>query len=143
MSPQPRPQRPRRSATQSLLSIVLALDAILVFFVMMTAFGLDLLPPAIVFGAGIALIVVLALAGRVVARPRGIWVGHALQVVLIALGFLIPTMFFVGALFAALWLYCFFAGRRLDRRNAALFSEEQAGPADSHRSDPSSPTTQE
>ena len=31
--------RPRRSATQSLLSIVLALDAVLVFFVMMTAFG--------------------------------------------------------------------------------------------------------
>jgi hypothetical protein len=114
-----------------------------VFFVMMTSFGLDLLPPAIVFSAGIALIVILALAGRVVAKPWGLWVGHALQLVLIALGFVIPAMFFVGALFAALWLYCFFAGRRLDRRNAALFAEDAADASDSPRSDPSSPNTQE
>lgn len=110
--------RPRRSATQTLLSIVLALDAVLVFFVMMTAFGLHLLPPGIVFGVGVALIVVLAATGRLVSRPWGVWIGHALQVLLIALGFVLPAMFFVGALFAALWVYCFFAGRRLDRRNA-------------------------
>jgi hypothetical protein len=122
--------RPRRSATQSLLSIVLALEAILVFFLMMTAFGLDLLPPAVVFGAGIALIVVLAAAGRVVSKPWGVWFGHALQVVLIALGFLLPAMFFVGAVFAALWIYCFLAGRRLDRRNEAIIRSQS--PDSSH-----------
>jgi hypothetical protein len=112
--------RPRRSATESLLSIVLTLDALLVFFVMMTAFGLNLLPPAVVFGGGIALIVVLAATGRFVKHPWGVRAGHALQLVLIALGFLLPAMFFVGALFAALWIFCFVAGRRLDRRNAAI-----------------------
>ncbi|HEU4807369.1 MAG TPA: DUF4233 domain-containing protein [Homoserinimonas sp.] len=122
--------RRKRSATQSLLSIVLALDAILVFFVMMTAFGLHLLPPGVVFGVGIALIVALAATGRLVAKPWGVWIGHALQVLLIALGFVLPTMFFVGSLFAALWIYCFIAGRRLDRRNAAT--------AHSGASDPSS-----
>jgi hypothetical protein len=118
--------RPRRSATQSLLSIVLGLEAILVFFLMMTAFGLDLLPPGVVFGAGIALIVVLAATGRLVAKPWGLWVGHALQVLLIALGFVLPTMFFVGAVFAALWIYCFFAGRRLDRRNEAIIRSQSS-----------------
>jgi energy-coupling factor transporter transmembrane protein EcfT len=112
--------RPRRSATQSLLSIVLALDALVVFFLMLTVFGLHMFPPGFVFGAGIALIVVLAVTGRLVAKPWGIWLGHALQVLLIALGFVIPTMFFVGCLFAALWIYCFIAGRRLDRRNDAI-----------------------
>lgn len=119
-----KPPRPRRSATHSLLSIVLALDAVLVFFVMMTAFGLHLLPPAVVFGFGVGLIVVLAAVGRLVAKPWGVWIGHGLQLVLIALGFVLPAMFFVGALFAALWIYCFIAGRRLDRRNASAFPAE-------------------
>ncbi len=112
--------RPRRSATVSLLSIVLALDAMLVFFVMMTAYGLHVLPDWVVFTAGIALIVVLVGTGRAISQPWGIWLGHALQVVLIALGFVLVPMFFIGALFAALWVYCFVVGRRLDRRNAAI-----------------------
>lgn len=114
--------RPRRSATESLLSIALVLDALLVFFVIMTAFGLDLLPPGVVFGGGAALILALVLTGRLVKHPWGIWIGHALQLVLIALGFLLPVMFFIGALFAALWIFCFIAGRRLDRRNAAILN---------------------
>lgn len=114
--------RPRRSATESLLSIALILDALLVFFVMMTAFGLDLLPPAVIFGGGIALMVVLVLVGRLVKHPWGQWLGHGLQLVLVALGFLLPAMFFIGALFTALWIFCFIAGRRLDRRNAAILN---------------------
>lgn len=133
--------RPRRSATTSLLSIVLALDALLVFFVMMAVFGLHLLPPAVVFGAGIALIVVLAAAGRVVSKPWGIWVGHALQIVLIALGAVLAPMYVIGVIFAALWIYCFVMGRRLDRRNAAHF--DNMTPDTDHPTDPSSTTTQE
>ncbi len=126
--------RPRRSATQSLLSIVLALDALLVFFVMMTAFGLNVLPAGIVFGGGISLIVIFALTGRVVSRPWGVWVGHSLQVVLIALGFVLTAMFLIGLLFAAIWVYCFFTGRRLDRRNA-IFGAETSHPSDTPPTD--------
>lgn len=116
----PRAVRPRRSATESLLSIVLALDALLVFFVMMAVFGLDLLPPAVVFSAGIALIVVLALTGRLLTKPWGIWIGWALQAVLIALGAILAPMYFIGAGFVGLWVYCFIVGRRLDGRNATI-----------------------
>lgn len=114
--------RPRRSLVQSLLSIVLALDAMLVFFVMLTAYGLHVLPDWVVFTSGVGLIVVLVGTGRVISKPWGIWLGHALQVVLIALGFVLLPMFFVGAIFAALWVYCFFVGRRLDRRNDAILN---------------------
>lgn len=116
--------RRRRSATESLLSIVLALDAILVFFVMMAVFGLDLLPPAVVFGAGIGLIVVMALAGRLLSKPWGVWVGWALQGVLIALGAILTPMYVIGVLFTAIWTYCFITGRRLDRRNAQFAQSE-------------------
>lgn len=114
-----RPAR-KRSATESLLSIVLALDALLVFFVMLAVFGLRLLPPAATLGGGVALIVVFALAGRFVSRPWGVWFGHALQLVLIALGLILAPMYVIGIIFALLWAYCFLAGRRLDRRNARI-----------------------
>ena len=115
--------RRRRSATESLLSITLLLEAILVFFIVMVVFGLRVLPPAVAFGGGAALVVVLLLDGRVVRYRWGIWVGWILQAFLIALGILVPIMYFVGAIFAAIWIYCFITGRRLDRRNAAALSE--------------------
>lgn len=42
--------RRERSATESLLSITLLLEAILIFFVVMVAFGLQVLPVGVVFG---------------------------------------------------------------------------------------------
>jgi hypothetical protein len=120
--------RRQRSVTESLLSIVLGLEAVLVFFIMMTLYGLDLLPPAVAFGGGALLIVVLLLAGRLLMYPWGIWVGWALQLALVALGFILPALFIAAAIFVAIWVYCFVVGRRLDRRNAALRSPDPSTP---------------
>lgn len=117
----PRRQRP---VTEILLSIVLGLEAVLVFFVTMTVFGLDLIPPAVAFGGGAVLIVVLLLAGRLLMYPWGIWPGWALQAALIALGFILPALFIAGAIFVAIWVYCFVKGRSIDRRNAQLLAND-------------------
>lgn len=122
-------RRRQRSATESLLSIVLGLEAVLVFFVALAVFRFDKLPPVVAFGGGAAVIVVLLLAGRMLRYRWGIWFGWALQAGLIATGFLLPLMFFIGAGFAAIWVYCFITGLRLDRRNAAL--REGAAPESS------------
>ncbi|CAN5530944.1 hypothetical protein BH10ACT4_BH10ACT4_07680 [soil metagenome] len=118
-----RPPRTRvrrdRSATESLLSIALLLEAVLVFFVVMVAFGLKVLPPGVVFGGGAVLVVLLLVAGRLAGRPVGVWLGWVLQAALIALGILLPLMYFIGAVFTAIWVYCFVTGRRLDRQKAA------------------------
>jgi hypothetical protein len=116
---QPRRRR-ARSATESLLSIVLGLEAILIFFVALTVFRFGTLSPALAFGGGAVLIVVLVLVGRLLRFSWGSWLGWLLQVLLIAIGFLVPLMFYIGAGFAAIWIYCFVVGRRLDRRNAAI-----------------------
>ncbi|WP_354567349.1 DUF4233 domain-containing protein [Glaciihabitans sp. UYNi722] len=121
--PRMRAPRRQRSATESLLSIALLLEAILVFFVTITVFGLKVLPAGLAFGGGAVLVVILLLDGRLVRYPFGVWLGWVLQVVLIAVGLLVPLMYFVGALFLAIWIYCFVTGRRLDRRNAHLRSE--------------------
>jgi hypothetical protein len=117
---QPTPGRARRerSATESLLSIVLLLEAVLVFFIALTAFGLRVLPAGAAFGGGAALLVSLLVIGRLVRYRWGVWLGWLAQAVLLATGLLLPLMWFIGAVFAALWTYCAITGRRLDRRNA-------------------------
>ncbi|MBG6107260.1 DUF4233 domain-containing protein [Frigoribacterium sp. CG_9.8] len=117
-----------RSASESLLSIALLLETVLVFFVVMVAFGLRVLPIPVVFGGGAALAVLLILAGRLAGRPVGVWIGWVLQVALIALGILLPLMYFIGAIFAAIWIYCFVTGLRLDRRKAAYLLDNPPSP---------------
>jgi hypothetical protein len=92
---------------------------VLVFFVALTAFGLKALPPGPAFVGGAVLIVLLVLTGRLVRYPWGVWLGWALQVVLIATGILIPAMYAIGAGFAAIWIFCFVKGRQLDRASPA------------------------
>lgn len=108
-----RKPRRRRSIRESLLSIALGLEAFLVFFVMMTAFGLKALPPAAAFGGGLALIAALIVAAALQRYEWGVWVGWVLQVVLLATGFILPIMFFIGAGFVALYIFCFVKARQL------------------------------
>lgn len=121
--PVPARTRRQRSATESLLSIVLGLEAVLMFFVALAVFRFDVLPPAAAFGGGAAVIVLLLVVGRTLRFRLGVWLGWALQLGIIAIGFLLPLMFFIGAGFVAIWIYCFITGVRLDRRNAALAAE--------------------
>jgi len=114
--PTPRPARRVRSTSESLLSIVLVLEAMLVFFVSLTVFGLEVLPAPIALGGGAVLIVILLMAGRLLRYPWGIWVGWVLQAVLIATGMLLPVMYVVGAVFVGIWVYCFVKGRQIDRQ---------------------------
>ena len=112
--------RRQRSTTESLLSIVLMLEAFLVFFAALAAFGLDLVAAPLALGGGAALIVLLALDGRLVRYPAGIALGWVLQGVLIAIGILLPLMYVIGAGFLALWIFCFIKGRSIDRARALI-----------------------
>lgn len=118
----PARQRRERSATQSLLSIALGLEAVVMFFVMLTAFGLKAVSPGVAFGGGIAFIVALVLVSGLLRHQWGVWLGWALQVALIATGVLLPAMFFVAAIFVGIWVFCFIKGRQLDRAKAAFIS---------------------
>lgn len=58
--------------------------------------------------------------------------GWVLQGAAIGLGFLVPTMFFLGAIFALLWGSADLLGRKIEREKAAAyaaFDAEQAGQA--------------
>lgn len=116
--------RRERSASESLLSIVLGLEAFVVFFIALTVYGLRSLLPAVAFGGGAALILVFIVTAYLVRYRWGVWLGWLLQVALVALGFITPVLFVVGALFVAIWVYCFITGRRLDAGKRAFHEHD-------------------
>lgn len=70
---------------------------------------------------GLGFFVACILVAGMLRRPWAYWVGWALQVVAIAMGFLIPIMFVVGAIFAVLWGMADILGRKIESERAAAF----------------------
>ena len=114
----------RRGAAESLLSIVLVLEAMSLFFVMLVVNGRDLVPTGVAFGGGLGAIVLILLVSRTLRWRWGIVLGWVVQLGLVACGLLDPVMYVVAALFVAIWTYCLVKGTQLDRMNAARFGPQ-------------------
>jgi hypothetical protein len=113
-----------RSVTRSLATILLAFETIVVFLGAVVTLGLvsvanepgSISPLAVIIGGVLLCLAMVAL----IALLRFRWsypLGWVLQAVIVATGFITPAMFFVGALFAAMWTYCMITGSRIDRTN--------------------------
>jgi hypothetical protein len=113
--------RPRRArgVRETLGSIVLGVEILVVFLGTLVVWGLGALPPALAFGAGGAVILLAIVAAGTLRSPFGVVLGWIVQALLVASGLLMPELYLVGALFAAMWVYCMIVGGRIDRRNAA------------------------
>ncbi len=101
-----------------LASSVLVFEALVIFFATLVASDLSDLDPTTLWlvgcGASLACLVVAGLL-----RHRWAYVlGSALQVLVIGAGFVVTAMFFLGALFAALWVVAIVLGRRVQRLEA-------------------------
>jgi len=112
-------RRRARSTQESLGSIVLGFEVIVVFLAALVAFGLRSLPPVTALvGGGVLILVMLATLGLLRFR-WGFAVGWVVELVIVATGFVLPAMFVVGGFFALLWAYCMIQGARIDREKAA------------------------
>ncbi|WP_345764412.1 DUF4233 domain-containing protein [Diaminobutyricibacter sp. McL0608] len=124
-------RRARRTRTmrESLGSIVLGFELIIVFLGALVLFGLHSLPAPVALGGGAALVVLMIVAVALLRYPVGIILGWAVQLIVIAAGLLVPAFFIVGAIFTAMWTYCMIVGGRIDRRDRlARESAEFANP---------------
>ncbi|NUU06630.1 DUF4233 domain-containing protein [Leifsonia sp. C5G2] len=113
-----RPRR-QRSLRESLGSIVLGFELLVVFLGALVLFGLHSLPAAVALGGGAALIVLMVVAIALLRNTIGVVLGWIVQLVLVAAGLLVPAFFIVGAIFTAMWAYCMIAAARIDRNNQA------------------------
>lgn len=75
--------------------------------------------------SGIAMLLSILLCGML-TRPGGVQLGWVLQFALIASGFVVPTMFFLGAVFAALWWASVHFGRKIDEAKARWAAQAEA-----------------
>lgn len=107
-----------RSARRQFAATILVLEAFVVFFAGLVAFGLREVDPAVVGIGGGALALSLVLAAGVLRRPGGYVVGSVLQAPLLATAFVVPLMIAVAVVFVALWVMALRLGGRIDRERA-------------------------
>ncbi|MCU1529782.1 MAG: hypothetical protein JWP75_3545 [Frondihabitans sp.] len=134
--PSARARKPRRerSLTESLLSIMLVLEACVLFFVILNVSGAGYLPVGLAWGGGLAFIAVMVLVSQVLRYRWGIVLACLVQVGIALTGILVVLMYVVAALFIALWIFCLWKGITVDRRNNALRAWMEANPGVDPRS---------
>lgn len=100
-----------------LLATVLVFEAIVIALAIPVAISIGHDRPATAGTAGGVLAFAAVLLAGVAGRPRARWAliaGTVLQVLLIAAGVVVPAMYALGVIFAALWLLALWLGRRYE-----------------------------
>lgn len=118
----PRARR-QRGAQESLASIVLGFESIIVFLGGLAVYSLHALPDGIadwwgIVGGAVLAVAMIATSG-LVRHPWGIVLGWVLQGILALGAFLVPALALVALIFGAMYAYATIKGGALDRRNAA------------------------
>jgi hypothetical protein len=98
----------------------LTLEAFVVFFAALVAKDLSSLSTPAAVGAGAAIAVGCLLVAGLLRFRVGYLLGSVLQLVLIGTGFWVPMMFFIGVVFAALWVASLYWGTRIERERAIV-----------------------
>ena len=111
---------------RQLCGTVLIMEAIVIGLAIPVAIVMEHLHHAVAGGVGGALALCALLLSAVVGRPGmgwALWAGTALQVLVIAAGIVVPAMYTLGAIFAALWVTGIWLARRLQTSAAAAHSD--------------------
>ncbi|MEU7001633.1 DUF4233 domain-containing protein [Nonomuraea sp. NPDC046570] len=97
-----------------LCSTVLGMEAIVVGLMTPVAISVGGVEPALAVTVGIGMAVLCVLVAGLLKRPFAYIAGSVVQVLAICTGFLVPAMFFLGAIFAVLWVTAIFVARRVE-----------------------------
>jgi hypothetical protein len=112
-----------------LCGTVLIMEAVIMLLTIVPAMKFEHVHGGTAGGVGAGLAVAGLLLGGVVGRPRMGWAvvaGSVYQAVVIAAGTVIPAMYVLGAVFAALWITGIWLARRIVRQQSAQQAQRQA-----------------
>ena len=105
-----------------LASSVLVMESFVMGFALLLAMK-DHTSTALIIGSVIAILCLLAPG---LLRKKAGWIlGWVLQIALLAYGFVVTSMFLVGAIFLGLWIAAILVGKKGEAARAALLA---AGP---------------
>jgi hypothetical protein len=96
-------------------SATLVFEGLVVFFAGLVAMRLSSLSRGEALGLAGGLALACVVTAGLLRHPAGYVVGSLLQVAVIASGFWVPPMYFLGVVFALLWFAALRTGRRLER----------------------------
>ncbi len=109
---------------------MLIFEAIVVILAIPVAISVYAYEPAVVLPVGLGLTVLCVVVSGLQGRRGGLAAGWVAQGLVLLTGFVVPTMFFLGAVFTALWYAAIWTGRRAETIQAA-HAREAATAADS------------
>lgn len=115
-------QQQERSPRRGMCAAVLSLEAItlgLTTPVMISVAGVD---TATALWVGLGLTVACLLLAGMLRAEWAYGAGWVIQGAAIGLGFVIPLMFVLGAIFALLWGSAYFLGLKIERERAAAYA---------------------
>lgn len=113
---------------RGIAAAVLVFEGMVIFFATLVALDLSDIDSATLWWVGGAAALACVLTAGLLRRRGGYVVGSVLQLLVLAAGFVVPTMFFLGLVFAALWFFALYLGRRVERLQAAGVDAAGAGP---------------
>ncbi|MBB2913067.1 hypothetical protein FHS43_004365 [Streptosporangium becharense] len=97
-----------------LCASVLGMEAIVVGLFTPVAINTQGIDPAVAVTVGLGLAVFCVVVVGLLKHPVAYILGSVIQLLAIASGFMVPTMFFLGSIFAALWITAIFVARRVE-----------------------------
>lgn len=109
---------------RAMCAAMLSLEAIILALAVPVMISVENVAKPLAMSIGFGLAVLCIVVAGLLRRPQAYIMGHLIQVAAIAMGFLVPIMFFVGAMFAVLWLGAFFLGRKIESDKAAWAGAE-------------------
>lgn len=111
-----------RSPRRGMCAAVLSLEAITLGLTTPVMITVADVPVGTALAIGLGLAVGCLLVAGLLRAEWAYALGWLLQLGAIALGVVVPLMFFLGALFALLWGTAYFLGRKIERERAAAYA---------------------
>lgn len=107
-----------RSIQRSMCAGMLGLQSVVLLLVGVALPTVTDVGPGAGLGIGLGLAALCVVAAGLMRRPAGLWLGWAVQVLSLALGFVVTAMFALGVVFLALYGGAYVLGARIDRERA-------------------------
>ncbi len=115
-----------KSPKRGMCAAVLTLEAITFGLTTPVMIAISDVATGVALAVGLGLMIAAVLVAGSLRRPWAYYAGWVLQAWAIGLGFVVPIMFFLGAVFALLWATAYLLGRKIERERAEAFARYDA-----------------
>lgn len=122
----PGPANTQRSPRRGMCAAVLSLEAVVLGLTTPVMITISDVPAGTAVAVGVGLAVVCLLLAGMLRAEWAYLAGYVVQAAAIGLGFVLPVMFGLGVIFAALWAAADQLGRKIERERAAAWEAWRA-----------------